>query len=171
VARSASCLAQVSYLLHKQNDVKRIEEYIEVEKLFRKSIRIHEKIKGKDCPRVVQDLLTLSDVLQKLQSMDGVQRRPEVKDLLDRTLIIYTHDGGVDSSNVRIANQHLAIFHYDQAINQPPGSTIRTTELRIAESHYEETMRIGIKLFGINDQENIGYKDQITGMKQHFGLN
>jgi hypothetical protein len=170
VARPASCLAQVSYLLHKQNNVKRQEEYIEVEKLFRKSIRIHEKIKGKDCPRVVQDLLALSDVLQLLQTMDGVQRRPKVNDLLDRTLIIYTHDGGVDSSNVRIANRHLAIFHYDQAINQPPGSIVRTPELRIAELHYEEMMRIGIKLYSMNDQENIGYKDHITGMKQHFKL-
>lgn len=171
VARSASCLAQVSYFLHKQNNVKRIEDYVEVERLFRKSIRIYEKINGKDCPSVVQALLALSDVLQLLQTMDGVQRRPEIKDLLDRSLILYTLDGGVDSSNVRIANQDLAIFHYDEASNQPPGSIIRSTELKIAESHYEETIRIGIKLFGLNDQENNDFKDYITGMKRRYGFN
>jgi tetratricopeptide (TPR) repeat protein len=165
VARSASSLAQVSYLLNKENKVKKREVYFEIEFLFRKSIRIHERIKGKDCPRIVQDLLALSDVLQLLQCFDNVQRTAEIKDLLDRTVIIYTDDC-VDSSNVRIANRHLALFHYGLASSHPPCSITRTTQLRIAESHYEETMRIGIKLYGMNDEENIGFKDLVTGLKQ-----
>lgn len=62
IARSASCLAQVSFLLHKQNNVKGREEYVEIEKLFRKFIRVHEKINGKDCPIILQ-VLSLSNVL------------------------------------------------------------------------------------------------------------
>eukprot|EP00596_Hydrurales_sp_CCMP1899_P001092 CAMPEP_0119036554 /NCGR_PEP_ID=MMETSP1177-20130426/4333_1 /TAXON_ID=2985 /ORGANISM="Ochromonas sp, Strain CCMP1899" /LENGTH=297 /DNA_ID=CAMNT_0006996601 /DNA_START=695 /DNA_END=1588 /DNA_ORIENTATION=+ len=171
VARSASCLAQCSYLLNKENKVKTQEVYVEIEMLFRKSIRIRERIDGRDCPGIVQDLLALSDVLQQLHCLDNVQRAAEIKDLLGRTLVIYTKDGGLDSANVRIANRHLALFHYSHASGHPPGSVGRTTELRIADSYYEETMRIGLKLYGLNDKENIGFEDLVTGMKQEFSLN
>jgi tetratricopeptide (TPR) repeat protein len=115
-------------------------DLIKAEGLARESIRIKDQLYGAHDRRTGVNYLLLSRIL-RTQGEFG----DETKELLERSLAIFTINEGPDGMNTAVVNIEIGEFHYNFAMVQSTIS-MKRTQLQLAKSYSEEAIRIELKI-------------------------
>lgn len=116
--------------------------------LARKALAIKRRIYGDDHPILTPIIFTLSNTLQ-----DDKKNNNERKELLEKSLAISIKREGSDCNNTAVMHYYLAMFYHEITTKQNTQFGVEKVhksmeQLRIAESHAKEAVRIRTKLNG-----------------------
>jgi hypothetical protein len=131
IADGAYCLADV---ISRQKD----GDLIKAEGLARESICIKDRLHGARID-VGRNCRLLAKILEKQGELGD-----ETKELLERSLAIFTRNEGPDGANTAIVNSSVGSFHYQLAMRCSTGHSKRT-QLLLAKSYLDEAIRIETK--------------------------
>jgi hypothetical protein len=145
-ARGGHNLAKV--ILLQKGDLKKAE------KLARESLRIRNQLHSSDYYKVADSCTLLANIL-KAQDNFG----DETKGLYERSLDIsigYGEPGGA-----AVGNGNIALFYYKLA-EKSSTADVKLTQLNLAKSYYEETVRILAKTHGLNHSKTVKFKSLLA---------
>jgi hypothetical protein len=133
-------------------------DLIKAEELARESLRIRSLIFHSNHERVGIICNLLANIL-RIQSKLG----DETRVLLERYLAISTRNQGPDGSQTAVANYNLGLFHYQLALEQATDD-LKQTQLLLAKSHHEETLRIRSKIYGPTHPETVATASRLASV-------
>jgi hypothetical protein len=130
-----------SVILHQNGDL------IRAEVLARESLRIRSLINDDNDQRVGGDCNLLANVLRVQGQLGDETRR-----LYERYLAISIRGEGPDGRNTATGHNSLGSFSL-QIAREVTTVSLKQTQLLLAKSHYEETLRISSKIYGHTHSE------------------
>jgi hypothetical protein len=154
VAFSAYNLALVILQQGGSNKLQKAEE------LARESLRIRTNLFGSNHHRdykVAESSMLLAEALK--QQGKGAN---ETNELFKRSLTIWIRHEGPDGRNVASANITIGRFLLEDATNQP-FEALKELML-LAKSHFEEALRIELKVHGLQAEMAADYIEVIRGI-------
>jgi hypothetical protein len=110
--------------------------------LARESLRIRSRLFGQDNESIGTCASLLSGILLAKGTLDH-----ETKELLERTIAIYTKHCGVDGSNTAFAYTKLGDFYYHKSEARATNLTKKEC-LSLSIIQYKEAKRIYSKILG-----------------------
>jgi tetratricopeptide (TPR) repeat protein len=134
VAEGAYNLANVIY--QQKGDLLKAEE------LARESLRIRSLINDSNYHSVGRSCSLLAHVLRAQGKLGD-----ETRGLFEHFLAISTQNQGPDGENTAVANYNLGLIH-GQLVHEQATFESKLTQLLLAQSHFEEALRIRSKIHG-----------------------
>jgi hypothetical protein len=142
------------YFLAKAID-KRTGDLVRAEMLARESLRIRSRLYSHDNECIGTCASLLSGILLAQGKVDH-----ETKELIERTIAIYTKHCGVDGANTAFAYTILGNFYYDKSEARATNLTKKKC-LSLSIIQYKEALRIYTKLFGPNNPKTKGLSSSL----------
>jgi tetratricopeptide (TPR) repeat protein len=148
VAKGAYNLADV--ILRQKGDL------IKAEKLAREALRIRIKVHGNDHNYVGICCDLLANILLGQNKLGD-----ETRGLYERALALTVIHGGPDGVNAAGVNSNFGDFYLQLAMVQLTVDSLQTHFL-LAKSHFEETRRILLKMYGPTHPNTVKVKSTIA---------
>jgi tetratricopeptide (TPR) repeat protein len=150
VSNGAYNLARVIY---RQNG-----DLIKAEELAREALRIRDHLYGNSHNNVGISIDLLARILRAQKNLGD-----ETRELFEHSLAIDIRNGGPDGINTAVGNLNIGNFCRQLAGIQ---STIdsKRTQLLLVKSHYEEALRIDLKVYGPNHPDTVDVTSQLTSV-------
>jgi hypothetical protein len=125
------------------------EDLVRAEMLARELLRIWQLLYDKDHIHVATSIGLLANILRR-QGQCGA----EVKELFERSMVIYVKHEGPDGVNTSINNRNMGNL-YRALAGTYVTAEARKEYLYVSLSHYTEAFRINAKIFGLTHNDTI----------------